>query len=177
LLCFFTKRFRIKMSEEKNDLIDFVNPIDPKKVAENPGLLPYAHTSGSALIKPEDTGKIKGMAMSAMYEQTGMQMDQIKEQIELLAYQARAIQERSKVSELIYQAHMAFEPRIGHVYHLYEKKKDRTKHLISLVSQEEWGPRGPYIYISSMRLLSDHTWDILTISEHFDVFTAYVSPQ
>ena len=155
--------------EDKEEVLDFRNPIDPKKVAENPGLLPYAHTAGSAMIKPEDTGKIKGMAMTAMYEQTDIQMDQIKEQIELLAIQARAIQDRTKVSELIYQAHIAFEPRIGHSYHLYEKKKD-FKHLISLVAPHEWGPRGPYIYISSMRLMADHTWEILNISEHFDVY-------
>ena len=28
----------------------FVNPIDKDKVAENPGLLPYAHTAGGAVI-------------------------------------------------------------------------------------------------------------------------------
>ena len=27
----------------------FVNPIDKDKVAENPGLLPYAHTAGGAV--------------------------------------------------------------------------------------------------------------------------------
>ena len=30
----------------------FLNPINPEKVAQNPGLLPYAHTAGSAIIKP-----------------------------------------------------------------------------------------------------------------------------
>ena len=29
----------------------FVNPIDKDKVAENPGLLPYAHTAGGAVIR------------------------------------------------------------------------------------------------------------------------------
>ena len=45
---------------------DFVNPIDPDKIAENPHLLPYAHQVGSAVIKPEDQGKLKGRALSAM---------------------------------------------------------------------------------------------------------------
>jgi hypothetical protein len=35
-------------------MIDFVNPIDKDKVAENPGLLPYAHSVGGPPIKPED---------------------------------------------------------------------------------------------------------------------------
>ena len=52
------------MSEE------FINPIDPDKITETPSTLPYAHHSGSALIKPEDRGKIKGRALSAMDHQT-----------------------------------------------------------------------------------------------------------
>ena len=51
-----------------------------------------------------DAGKVKGLAMTAMYEQTDMQLDQIKAQIELLAKQANAIQQRMTISERIYQA-------------------------------------------------------------------------
>ncbi len=58
------------MSEEKNKQEEFINPIDKDKVAENPGLLPYAHHSSSAIIRPEDKGKIKGRAIMAMEEQT-----------------------------------------------------------------------------------------------------------
>jgi hypothetical protein len=42
------------MSDDK-----FINPINKDKVAENPGLLPYAHTAGGAVIRPEDMGKTK----------------------------------------------------------------------------------------------------------------------
>ncbi len=45
--------------------------IDPDKVTDSPGLLPYAHHVGSAMIKPIDQGRTEGLAMSAMYEQTG----------------------------------------------------------------------------------------------------------
>lgn len=55
---------------KKNEADAFVNPIDPDKVAESPGLLPYAHHSGSAVIRPEDKGQIRGNAMTAMYDQT-----------------------------------------------------------------------------------------------------------
>ena len=64
------------------------NPVDPEQVAANPGLLPYAHHVGSALIKPIDRGRVRGRALSAMYEQTDRQLDQIREQVELLAAQA-----------------------------------------------------------------------------------------
>ena len=68
--------------------MEFVNPIDKDKVAENPGLLPYSHHVGGIVIKPEDTGKIKSRALTAMREQTNIQMNQIQKQVELLVKQA-----------------------------------------------------------------------------------------
>ncbi len=44
-----------------------INPIDKDKVAEFPGLLAYPHNIGSIMVKPEDEGKIKSRALSAMY--------------------------------------------------------------------------------------------------------------
>ena len=49
---------------EKQESKSAVNPIDKDKIAENPHLLPYAHTVGGALVKPEDKGRIKGRAVS-----------------------------------------------------------------------------------------------------------------
>ncbi len=51
----------------------FINPIDKDKIAENPHLLPYAHTVGGAVIKPIDQGRVKGLAVKAMHKQTDMQ--------------------------------------------------------------------------------------------------------
>lgn len=148
---------------EKNDdspREDIVNPIDAEKIAENPHLLPYAHERGGATIQPADMGKAKGMAMTAMYEQTDMQLDQIKAQIELLARQANEIQNRMTISERIYEAQMGIDPIIGRTYYLY-RKKDAGKHVMSMVSPAEWGPRIPYEYIATIKLLADHTWDVL----------------
>ena len=69
-----------------------------------------------------DKGKIKGLAMTAMYDQTEQQLLQIKEQIDLLAKQALAIQDRIQISEKIYQAQYNFKPVIGKIYHLYERE-------------------------------------------------------
>ncbi len=137
----------------------FVNPIDVKKVAENPHLLPYAHTVGGVVIHPLDKGKAKGIAMTAMYEQTDMHLDQIRKQIELLAQQARAITDRVAVSEKIYQADIGFEPVIGKQYHLY--RRANGKHLLSLIAPAEWGAKMPYDFVASVHLLSDHTWEVL----------------
>ncbi|RMF27487.1 MAG: DUF2452 domain-containing protein [Bacteroidetes bacterium] len=135
------------------------NPIDKDKVADDPHKLPYAHHVGSSVIKPIDKGRVKGRAVAAMYEQTERQLDQIREQIELLARQARELQTRVEISERIYQAEMNFEPLVGHVYHLY-RRKDGTE-VLSMVAPEEWGRTCPLEFVATVRLLADHTWEVL----------------
>ena len=142
------------------------NPIDKDKVAENPGLLPYPHNIGSINIRPEDEGKLKSRALSAMREQTTRQLNQIQKQAELLAMQANEIKQRMLISEKIYQAKISFEPFVGHNYHLYKKEGN---YVVMLIGPDEWGRRhGTSLeYISSMRLLSDHTWELLDRSQDF----------
>jgi hypothetical protein len=142
---------------------EFVNPIDVRKTAQNPGLLPYAHTVGAAIIKPLDQGRTKGLAMQAMVEQSGMQLHQIKTQIELLMAQAQAIHDRMNISETIYKADCRFKPLIGHIYHLYHSSD--TKSMLSMIGPLEWGRKGcPHEFKASVKLLADHTWQILTTS-------------
>ncbi|MEM6398328.1 MAG: DUF2452 domain-containing protein [Bacteroidota bacterium] len=150
--------------EEQTTRDDFVNPIDAEKIAENPHLLPYAHERGGATIKPIDKGKIKGLAMTAMYEQTDMQLDQIKAQIELLARQANEIQNRMTISERIYEAEINIDPIIGRLYYLY-RRPSNDKSVMSLVSPAEWGANPPYHYIATIKLLADHTWEIIERAE------------
>ncbi|PHN06423.1 DUF2452 domain-containing protein [Flavilitoribacter nigricans] len=157
------------MAEEKKDQKheSFINPIDPDKITENPHSLPYAHTVGGAVIKPEDRGKIKGRAMAAMYEQTDMHLGQIREQIELLARQAKNIQHRVQISEEIYRAELNFEPIIAKVYYLY--RRSNGKSVVSMVSPPEWGKNPPFQFIATVQLLSDHTWEVLEIVD--DIYT------
>lgn len=139
---------------------EFQNPIDPDKVTENPGLLPYAHHVGSGLIKPEDLGKLKGRALSAMEHQTDSQLGQIYEQMQLLAEQAKRLNDRKKVSEYIYRAEMRFEPLINHTYYLYEKE-DRS-YFLSMIGPNNWGRSARrFSYLATVKLLADHTWDLL----------------
>ena len=145
------------MTEEPKET--FINPIDKDKVTENPGFLPYAHTVGGVEIKPIDKGKVKGKAVAAMYEQTEMQLEQIREQIRLLAKQAKSVYERVEVSEMIYQAEMNFEPLMGHTYHLYQRPKN-DKYVLSMVGPDEWGTFCPYSFVATVKMLSDHTWEI-----------------
>jgi hypothetical protein len=138
----------------------FVNPIDKDKVAETPGLLPYAHTAGGAVIRPEDKGRIRGNAMVAMYDQTDRQLEQLRQQMETLMAQAKSLGDRVSMSEIIYQADIPFKPVIHHIYHLYQRKKD-GKHILSMVSSSEWGKNPPYDHLATVRLLGDHTWEVL----------------
>ena len=137
-----------------------INPIDKDKVAENPGLLAYPHTIGSIVIKPEDGGKLKTRALSAMHEQTNKQLQQIQKQAELLAAQAQELRKRVEVSEKIYQAELSFEPFVGNIYFLY---KIRESFKLLLIGPNEWGrsKRSYMEYISTVKLLSDHTWEIV----------------
>ena len=98
----------------------FINPIDPDKITENPHSLEYAHHAGSAIIKPEDQGKIKGRAVSAMEHQTDMQLSQLYEQMQLLASQAKKLNART--------------------FHLPSIDAFRTIHKshVSLVSAKQW---------------------------------------
>jgi hypothetical protein len=71
-------------------------------------VLPYASSVGSVAIKPTKEGVIKHKALSAMEEQTNMQLNQIKEQIELLARQAQDLRKRKELSLMIYEAKLSF---------------------------------------------------------------------
>ena len=151
----------MKDQQEKNQAKEtFVNPIDKDKVAENPHLLPYAHTVGGAVIKPIDKGRVKGQALQAMQEQTNMQLDQIRQQIDLLAQQAKAIQRRTQISEIIYNSEIGFKPLISHTYHLYQRKDETA--VLSMVAPDEWGRSFPFErFLATIKLLADHTWEIL----------------
>ncbi|MGD1847343.1 MAG: DUF2452 domain-containing protein [Salibacteraceae bacterium] len=137
-----------------------INPIDKDKTTEEPGRLAYPHHIGSPVVKPVDKGKVKGRAMTSMMQQTESQLQQIYQQMQLLADQAKAVKDRVEISEKIYESDMGFEPIVGHQYYLYQKENGR--HVLSMLSPEEWGKRMPYSHlVSAVRLLADHTWDLL----------------
>ena len=121
-------------------------------------VLPYSAAVSGAIIKPTEEGVIRHKALTAMEEQTNMQLDQIRKQIELLALQAQEIQKRKELSMLIYDARLNFAPVIGQTYYVYEKADG--SYLLSLVSPKEWGGgSGPFKrFVAAVKLLADHTW-------------------
>ncbi|MEQ9467226.1 MAG: DUF2452 domain-containing protein [Ekhidna sp.] len=148
------------MSKNKVDISKIDLEKEREKITDLPGLIEYAHHAGSAIIKPEDKGRIKGTAVAAMHDQTDRQFRQLYEQMQTLIEQAKYLKSRVEVSERIYQASVPFQPVIGKVYFLY-KKKDNSD-LLSMVSPEEWGKNFPYeSFEAEVRLMSDHTWEIV----------------
>jgi len=137
----------------------FENPINPDKVAENPGLMAYAHSAGGAVIRPDDLGKVKGKAVLAMRQQTERQLGQLYEQMSVLARQAKDLRDRVEVSERIYGAKMNFEPVLNEVYHVYEKEDGSD--VLSMVAPNEWGRSYKFSrYVAKVTMLADHTWDV-----------------
>ncbi len=120
-------------------------------------VLPYSSSVSGALIKPNEEGLIRHHALTAMEEQTNMMLTQIRQQIELLAIQAKEIHQRKELSMLIYDAKLSFNPVIGQVYYLYQNADG--SHLLSMISPKEWGAKSPYKnFVAKVRLLADHTW-------------------
>lgn len=120
-------------------------------------VLPYSASVSGAVIKANEEGIIKHKALTAMEEQTNMQLEQIRKQIELLALQAHEIQKRKELSITIYSAKLSFKPNIGQTYYLYEKNDNSS--MLSLISPKEWGKNGPFKkFVAAVQLLADHTW-------------------
>lgn len=122
-------------------------------------LSPIPLTLGSPVIKAEDRNQIKANAVEAMHHYANQEIAMLKKQADLIMEQVREIENRLKVSEKIYQSDMRFTPVIGQIYHLYENG-DHFK--LSLIGPGEWG-RSKTIgkYLASVRLLGDHSWDLV----------------
>lgn len=121
-------------------------------------VLPYSASVSGVAIRPTQEGVIRHKVLTAMEEQTNMQLDQIRKQVELLALQAQEIQSRKELSMIVYSAKLNFLPIIGNIYHLYQNDDDT--YMISMISPSEWGraAKAKKIHKAKVQLLADHTW-------------------
>jgi hypothetical protein len=129
-----------------------------------PAFAPIPLNVSSPSIRPEDRRLIKGQAVEAMHLKAQQQIDLLKRQAALIMEQARELEERVQISLQIYEATMRFSPTMGMTYHLY--KRHDAEVILSLVSPAEWGQRFPFKhFIATVKLLADHTWEILQRGE------------
>ena len=126
---------------------------------QRPNLMKYPLERGSVPFAVTKKEVIKSRGLIAMEEQIDMQMDKIKEQIELLARQVEELQKRKELSFQIYQAVTHFEPLMGKVYYLYKGEKEER--FLSMISPEEFGVSKKRTYLAKVKLLADRTWKIL----------------
>jgi hypothetical protein len=152
------------MNKNKVDISKIDLEKDRDKITDMPGLIEYAHSVGSAIIKPEDKGKIRGVAVAAMHDQTDRQFHQIYKQMKTLVDQAIYLKKRVEVSERIYTSDIGFDPVYNKDYYLYHRKNGSD--VLSMISPEEWGRSFPFEkFIAHVRLLTDHTWEIVKAEE------------
>lgn len=131
--------------------------------ADKPNLLPYANSIGSPPIKPTEEGVIRGKALKSMEEQVKKQFSQLQKQYELLVNQSLELKRRTDISYLIYNSQIKFEPVVSEVYHLYRKN---NQDFLSLIEPELWKNKNIQ-WIATVKLLADHTWDIIEMSENY----------
>jgi len=126
-------------------------------------LSPIPLSIGSPVIRPEDKNKIKANAVEAMNHYADQEILLLKRQADLIMTQVREIESRLKISEHIYQSDFRFTPVVNQVYHLYEKE-DHYK--LSIIGKNEWGRSKPLgKYMATVKLLGDHSWDIIERAE------------
>ena len=76
---------RITQQGNKDDGVAYTNT---EWYHKQLSVLPYSAAVSGAVIRANEEGMIKHKALTAMEEQTNMQLEQIRKQIELLALQA-----------------------------------------------------------------------------------------
>ena len=126
-------------------------------------LSPIPLSIGSPVIRPEDRNQIKANAVEAMHHYANQEISLLRKQADLIMQQVREIEERLHISEQIYQSSIPFVPVVNQIYHLYEKE---DYYSLSLIGPDEWGnSRNSRKYKASVRLLGDHSWEILKTAE------------
>ena len=113
---------------------------------------------GSAMIRPEDRGKIKAVALQSAQNQAQQQMAMLKRQAEALMEEARRIEERLRLSAQIFEADVNFTPVVGQIYHLYNRESGSK--FLSLIGPRQWSERSkPLEHLGTFRYLADSTWE------------------
>lgn len=124
-------------------------------------LSPIPLSISSPVIKPEDRNQIKANAVEAMHHYANQEISMLRKQADLIMQQVREIESRLKISEHIYQSDIRFVPVVNQVYHLYEKE---DHYSLSLIGPNEWGnSKNSRTYKASVKLLGDHSWEILKV--------------
>ena len=115
----------------------------------------------SVQLDPLKSHKPLSKGMTTLEGQVNNSADQLLEQMEILVKRAKDIQERKRISKIIYASKIGFDPLVKRVYHLYILNGSQ---FISLIGPNEWG-RKKMDYIATIQLDYDHTWEVLELNK------------
>ena len=104
---------------------------------------PYPTSVGAPGFEPIKIDKSSVVTANHYFES---RLNELKEEYKKL------IQEYNW-TKLVYEADYSFQPIVGHVYHLYERKNKML--WLSLIAPNEW--KQPYI--GSFKLQTDGKWE------------------
>lgn len=96
-----------------------------------------------------------------------MQLAQIYDQMQLLAEQAK----KNKWAQKDFRVYLHCRNSLWTVYKSYIPfiPKRNWCFSLSLVGPKQWGKSGANLeFVGTVKLLADHTWDILERNEKFD---------
>jgi hypothetical protein len=126
--------------------------------------------NSSQIVKETDLHKPIARGLFTLDGQTDIQANNIIEQLEVLRKQALAIEEKKRISKIIYQSEIKFEPIVLGIYYLYIRNS--SEQFISMIGPLEWGrsQKNSLEYIAKIRLQYDHTWEVLDLNHenYFD---------
>ena len=127
--------------------------------------------NSSQIVKETDLHKPIARGLFTLDGQIDIQANNIIEQIEVLRRQALAIEEKKRISKIIYQSEIKFEPIVLGIYYLYIRNS--SEQFISMIGPNEWGRSQKSLlnFIAKIRLQYDHTWEVLDLNSlnYFDI--------
>lgn len=126
--------------------------------------------NSSQIVKESDLHKPIARGLFTLDGQIDIQATNIIEQIEVLRRQALAIEEKKRISKIIYNSEIKFEPIVLGIYYLYIRNS--SEQFISMIGPTEWGrsQKNSLEYLAKIRLQYDHTWELLDLNlkNYFD---------
>ena len=116
-----------------------------EKEGYNSKVLPYGSNISAPAIKIDDISTWKAVGVQKLNKQFFAKYGELKDEYNKLL-------EEYKYNELVYKASFNFEPLIGNVYYLYEKKKGDM--FLSLIEPHQWNKK----HIGTFKLNSERKW-------------------
>jgi len=109
-------------------------------------LKPYATSVGAPVIKTTDSVAWKNRSINKINHKIEAKFLELKTEYEKMVREF-------EYNKLIFEAKFTFEPIIGNVYHLYERKNGES--FLSIISPEECD----FNFLGSFYLNADQIWE------------------